>query len=466
MNIGIIDIGTHAVRVAIYSGDKLGSEEIYAYNFRSDIEDLLFRDNMDTDHAVYSVFNYFEQVFKNFNVEFVHCIATEILRNNPNAQKFVDIIYAKYKIKIRILTGEEEAKIGAYGLISGTEDAKGILADFGGGSLEITELKSHEIGILKSFPLGMQKLRENPEISVQQIKEIILAEFPDIKSAQLYFIGGSLRRIANLYLQYIKYPLQSLHQFKIKTESMLWYMEKLIDMSERNYPIAGPAKKGGTLFYTIMIARALIDVFAPEHIVISTYGLKEGVRFCNLSEAEKKKNLITERLKSSSDNIDFQGYVDLFQPFLLESQQKLPQIIEFSLLIANNITLKKCSGHNISDYIINLDVPFSHQQRIMIAIIFSALYQSKIDANLFAASKQILSKNDYNNARIIGQLMKLCHEIDGSFFGNLSFSIALQDNFWKLVIGRSIPKSIFSVACNHLKTVMNIKNFANYDSQS
>jgi exopolyphosphatase/guanosine-5'-triphosphate,3'-diphosphate pyrophosphatase len=464
MNIGIIDIGTHAIRVAIYSGDKLGSEEIYAYNFRSDIEDLLFRDNIEADHAVYSVFNYFEQVFKNFNVQFVHCIATEILRNNPNAQKFVDSIYRKYKIKIRILTGEEEAKIGAYGLISGTEDPQGIVADFGGGSLEITELKSNEIGVLKSFPLGMQKLREDQNISVEQIKEIILAEFPDIKSKQLYFIGGSLRRITNLYMQYIKYPLQSLHQFKIKTESMLWYMEKLIDMSERNYPIAGPAKKGGTLFYTIMIARALIDVFSPEQIVISTYGLKEGVRFCNLSEAEKKKNLISERLKCGSENIDYLPYINLFQPFLLESSQNLVQIIEFSLLIANNITLKKCSNYNISDYIINLDVPFSHHQRIMIAIIFSALYQSKIDANLFAASKQILSKNDYNNARIIGQLMKLCHEIDGPFFGNLSFNISQQDNFWKLDISRSIPKSIFSGACNHLKAVMNIKNFANYES--
>jgi exopolyphosphatase/guanosine-5'-triphosphate,3'-diphosphate pyrophosphatase len=463
MNIGIIDIGTHAVRVAVYSGDKLGSEEIYSYNFRSDIEDLLLKDNIEGDHAVYSVFNYFEQVFKNFNVEFVHCIATEILRNNTNAQKFVDTIYRKYKIKVRILTGEEEARVGAYGLISGIEDAHGVVADFGGGSLEITEVKNHEIGALKSFPLGMQKLKEDINISTEKIASTILHEFPDIKYDQLYFIGGSLRRITNLYLQYIKYPLPSLHQFRIKTESMLWYMDKLIDMSERNYAIANPAKKGGTLFYTIMIARALIEVFAPEYIVISTYGLKEGVRFCNLSEAEKKKNLIIERLKSGSENIDLQNYITMFQPFLLDSSLNLNKVIEFSLLISNNATLKRVSTHNIADYIIDLDVPFSHPQRIMTAIILCVLYNNKIDANLFSASKQILHKNDYNNARIIGQLMRLCHEIDGPFFGNLSFGVELQDNFWKLIIGRSIPKSIFSVACNHLKSVIHIKSFSNLE---
>ena len=463
MNIGIIDIGTHAVRVAVYSGDKLGSEEIYSYNFRSDIEDLLSRDNIEADHGVYSVFNYFEQVFRNFNVQFVHCIATEILRNNINAQKFVNSIYTRYKIKIRILTGEEEARVGAYGLISGIEDAHGVVADFGGGSLEIAEVKNHEIGMLKSFPLGMQKLREDQNISTEQITSIMSSEFPHIKYDQLYFIGGSLRRIANLYLQYIKYPLQSLHQFRIKTESMLWYMEKLIDMSERNYSIAGSAKKGGTLFYTIMIARSLIEVFGPEYIVISTYGLKEGVRFCNLSEAEKKKNLIIERLKCGAENIDLKDYISIFQPFLLDSNLDLSKIIEFSLLISNNITLKRVNTNNIGDYIIDLDVPFSHQQRTMLSIIFSMLHNNKIDANLFAASKQILVKNDYSNARIIGHLMKLCHEIDGPFFGNLSFGIELQDNFWKLMINRSIPKSIFSLACNHLKSVIHIKNFSNLD---
>ena len=464
MNIAIIDIGTHAVRVAIYDGDKLGSKEIYTYNFRSDIDDLLLRDNMNIDHSVYSIFNHFKQIFKNFNVQSVHSIATEVLRNNPKASEFVDLIDKKYGIKISILTGEEEARIGAYGLISGIDDARGVLADFGGGSLEITQINNKDLGDLKSFPLGMQKLKENSNVTIASVKEQILSEFDDINVETLYFIGGSLRRIANLYLQYTKYPLQSLHQLTISTDSLMWYMQKLIDMSERNYSIANASKKGGSLFYTIIIARALIEIFSPKNIVISTYGIKEGVRFCNLTKEEKQKNLIHERLKICSGNYNIDSYISLFSPFLLPSNENLDQIIEFSIQIANIITSQKININNLSSYILNLDVPFSHPQRIMTSIVLNMLYNNKIDSLLYQSSKQILHKNDYNNSRIIGNLMKLCHEIDGPHFNQPSFKIELLDNFWKLVIDYSIPKTLFTNSCHILKSVISIKNLSNIDS--
>ena len=139
-------------------------------------------------------------------------------------------------------------------------------------------------------------------------------------------------------------------------------------------------------------------------------------------------------------------------------------MIEYALLIANNITLRTINTNNVADYVLNMDVPFSHQYRIMLAIIFSVLYNNKIDNHLFNASKQILHKNDYNNSRVIGYMMKLCYEIDGPFFRVLSFGLEYQENFWKLIIKKSVPKSIFSVACNHLKTLVNIRNSSHVDS--
>lgn len=41
----------------------------------------------------------------------------------------------------------------------------------------------------------------------------------------------------------------------------------------------------------------MLNVFSPTKIIISNYGLKEGVRFILLPKAEQQKNRIYERVK-------------------------------------------------------------------------------------------------------------------------------------------------------------------------
>lgn len=444
----IIDIGTHAIRAAVYEGNFLGGKEIYSNTFKSDIKDLLSLSTIRMNHHVYNIISYFLSVFEKMGVKDIRSIATEVLRDTNRAEEFINYIEEIYGIKIKILTGSEEAKIGGLGLIYGIPDAHGVLVDLGGGSLEITEICDQQVKDLYSFPLGVQKVKQYENLSVELIKEMISEKFNIKPYSNCYMIGGSFKKIASLYLNYTRYPLNILHRLKIRSSSFLWYISKLADVEKSN------ESKKDNLYYAILLARAIIELFEPEYIIISTYGLKEGVRFYYLPEEEKKKNVIYELINKNnfnSKNLETQSYVDLIKPMLINADYNFLSNIELSLFMLNNNLIDNLTKETIAEYVLTTDIPFSHSQRVILSLIFVILF-NKPDSRTHFLSKKLLSKQDYNNARIIGNILKICYEIDGPLFTKPSFSIVLKDKLWQLSIERSLPKMIFTSACQNLKT--------------
>ncbi len=68
-------------------------------------------------------------------------LATAAVRDARNGPTFVAALQARMPgVPIRILSGEEEAEFSAAGVLCGIPQADGILADIGGGSLELVRL--------------------------------------------------------------------------------------------------------------------------------------------------------------------------------------------------------------------------------------------------------------------------------------------------------------------------------------
>ena len=60
---------------------------------------------------------------------------------------------------VKVLSGAEEARIAALGVVAGFEHPDGVAGDLGGGSLELTEVKAREVGAGDSLPLGGLRLQ-------------------------------------------------------------------------------------------------------------------------------------------------------------------------------------------------------------------------------------------------------------------------------------------------------------------
>ena len=88
-------------------------------------------------------------------------LATAAVRDAENGPGFVGDVERRCGVKVRIISGTEEARLSALGVLSGIPGADGIMGDLGGGSLELVMLNKGRIGSHTTLPLGPIRLMES-----------------------------------------------------------------------------------------------------------------------------------------------------------------------------------------------------------------------------------------------------------------------------------------------------------------
>ena len=91
----------------------------------------------------------------------LHVVATAAVRDAANGADFLKRITA-LGLKPRLLAGAEEAELGGLGVISAIPNANGVVADLGGGSLELIGVARGDAGQGVSLPLGVLRVGDQP----------------------------------------------------------------------------------------------------------------------------------------------------------------------------------------------------------------------------------------------------------------------------------------------------------------
>ena len=78
----------------------------------------------------------FRRLAREMGVKKLHTVATAAVRDASNGPVFLRQVTA-LGLKPRLLSGTEEAELAGLGVISGIPRANGVVADLGGGSLEL-----------------------------------------------------------------------------------------------------------------------------------------------------------------------------------------------------------------------------------------------------------------------------------------------------------------------------------------
>src|SRR6187431_1630562 len=137
--VGIIDIGSNSVRFVAYGGAErvpsvLFNEKVMAALGRSVAKNGKL-DDQAMDLTLRALAR-FRQLGKEMGLKRLHTVATAAVRDATNGKAFLNQI-ADLGLKPRLLSGDEEAELAGLGVISAIPSAKGIVADLGGGSLEL-----------------------------------------------------------------------------------------------------------------------------------------------------------------------------------------------------------------------------------------------------------------------------------------------------------------------------------------
>src|SRR4029077_6762498 len=125
-------------------------------------------------------------------------------------------------IKVNILTGKQEARRSALGVLCGTPDAEGIIADLGGGSLELVRIGDGEMTEHTTLSLGLLRLAEAADNDRGRAIGLInkaLAQQKWItrnRDQTLYAVGGAWRALARVCIAQMNYPLHVLDNFTLE----------------------------------------------------------------------------------------------------------------------------------------------------------------------------------------------------------------------------------------------------------
>ena len=96
----------------------------------------------------------FRMIADGLNVEMREAVATAAARDASNGAEFIRRAESAWGSPIRVLAGEDEARIAAEGVVAGIPDADGLAADLGGGSLDMVTVKGGKTGDAYTLPFG------------------------------------------------------------------------------------------------------------------------------------------------------------------------------------------------------------------------------------------------------------------------------------------------------------------------
>lgn len=290
----VIDIGSNTVRLVIYGGPPrapvvLLNEKVSARLGKGVAENGKLSDKAMS--AALAALGRYAALLRARGITKVHTVATAATRDAANGGEFLDRV-AALGLTPRLLSGEEEALTSAAGVAGAFPSAKGVVADLGGGSLELVHIDGVVCEHGSSLPLGtlrLPALRSGGAAKFKRKVEKLIEETGSRcgPGEALYLIGGSLRALARYHQHSVGSPIDDPHGLAMEPEALLTLCAKL----QRSAVLAGvpgvsPARLA-TLPDTAALLAALIAKTQPSEVIFSGWGLREGLIFTRLPAAQR-----------------------------------------------------------------------------------------------------------------------------------------------------------------------------------
>ena len=155
--IGVMDVGSNSVRLVVY--DVRGramqprfNEKVLAGLGRGlNATGRLHKEGIEIAIAALARFASITRAQK---VEALFPFATAAVREAADGKEFVDRVKKETGVTLRVLSGADEARFAAEGVLAGTPGIDGIAGDLGGSSLELARLA---IDLDQSEGLGVSR---------------------------------------------------------------------------------------------------------------------------------------------------------------------------------------------------------------------------------------------------------------------------------------------------------------------
>ena len=452
--IAIIDIGSDTVRFQIFENFKDNQVAIFNKKITCGLGKDLIKNNKLNKDSIKKAMNalyYIKELIDSSKIKNYEIFATEAVRVAKNRDAFIADAENILKKKIHVLTGDEEAKFSAMGCIVGLKKSNGLVADLGGGSLELAEVKKKEIMNTLSLPLGVHRAKSKNNKIIDKFKSSLQNTewLNENKFKRVILTGGTWRAIVKLYFDKYNYPLKVIHHFKPDFDNFVLMLEEVSNFKKKDLLQYSLITKDKTPFirYAAKLALEIINKVSAKQVVISYTAIREGYISDKIKLNYKNDPLEFQSLKVAaianelnSRAVNFKN-IKLFTNNFFKKRSYLNKRIRESA--ANYITTgdsiaRDERGLFVFKQIIKSEIlKFSHSDRVMLATIIF-VFHNGINYNEIKDYRKIINKNKLLSSIELGLFLRIVYEIGQlSNFNYSNISIYVKDS--NLIF--SIPKN-------------------------
>jgi exopolyphosphatase/guanosine-5'-triphosphate,3'-diphosphate pyrophosphatase len=149
-----------------------------------------------------------------------------------------------------------------------------------------------------TLPLGPLQLIDRSDGDMRKARKLVddmLAGEPLLEAMRgrgFYAVGGAWRNIARLHIAQTHYPLSVLHHYEITADgaaSIASLISGLSPETLRDIRIISK-DRAETLPYGAMVLERLMRIGKPRSVVISAYGVREGLLFSRLPKKARERD--------------------------------------------------------------------------------------------------------------------------------------------------------------------------------
>jgi exopolyphosphatase/guanosine-5'-triphosphate,3'-diphosphate pyrophosphatase len=290
----VIDIGSNSVRLVIYRLEGRAIWTVFNEKVLAGLGNEVARTgrlSAEGVEAALASLKRFKAVLEAARPTAVFVVATAAVREATDGPSFVRRLKSETGLSVRVLTGEEEARYSALGVLAGAPSAEGVVGDLGGSSLELIKVSGGAPGAGVSVPLGPFALKGPDGFDAAKARSRAIKVLEPLAgrfAAQTFYaVGGGWRNLALLQMRIAGYPLRIVHQYEISAEEALTAARVIARQSRGSLErIEGVSKRRlDTIPYAAVVLEGLIEQLGLKRISISAFGLREGLLYEAMPDA-------------------------------------------------------------------------------------------------------------------------------------------------------------------------------------
>jgi exopolyphosphatase / guanosine-5'-triphosphate,3'-diphosphate pyrophosphatase len=428
----IIDIGSNSIRLLVY--DRLSRAPMPRFNEKSLArlaEGLAETGAIAPDHfrrAVEAV-RRFRAIADAMGVSRIDAVATEAMRRASNGGELASAIEAESGLNVRILSGVEEARFAALGVVSGFFRPVGAVGDMGGGSLEVAEAIDDRVGDRSvSLPLGAlpveAMMAEGVQTAKRRIDDILRKNLPRALAKPVFYpVGGGWRALAKAHMEAVGAPVKVVHGYTLGAHEARRFAQKTMRLSvEKLAARPGVAtRRARTLPAAALLLDRVLKHLKPERVVFSALGLREGFLYAQLSREEQYLDPLVEGAQMIGLPLarvpEFAPELASWTAGLFAGETAAETRLRNAICALSDIAWRDAPDLRAEESFRRLiEFPFigvTHPERVFIAAAIHARYVGRPNAPWLKPAIELLTPAERRRAQILGRAILLAYRFSG-----------------------------------------------------